>query len=60
MAGFLEVEKYINPRDKDGYTPLHTAASNCNLDITQLIIEAIESKKTQQTIMEKLHSLTFY
>lgn len=44
IKGFLEVEKDKNPRDKDGNTPLHTAARNGDLDITQLIIETIEDK----------------
>ena len=61
IKGFLEVEKDKNSRDKDGNTPLHTAARNGNLDITQLIIETIEDKNPTNNRGETpLHKASFY
>ena len=60
IKGFLEVEKDKNSRDKDGNTPLHTAARNGNLDITQLIIETIEDKNPSNNRGETpLHIASF-
>ena len=60
VKGFLEVEKDKNPRDKDGNTPLHTAARNGNLDVTQLIIETIEDKNPKNNHGETpLHKASF-
>ena len=60
IKGFLEVDKDKNSRDKNGDTPLHTAARNGNLDITQLIIETIEDKNPKNNNGETpLHTASF-
>ena len=60
IKGFLEVEKEKNPRDKDGNTPLHMTVGTGNLDITQIILAAIEDKNPKNNNGETpLHSASF-
>ena len=60
IKGFLEVEKEKNPRDKDGNTPLHITVGTGNLDITQIILAAIEDKNPKNNNGETpLHSASF-
>ena len=60
IKGFLEIEKEKNPRDKDGNTPLHMTVGTGNLDITQVILAAIEDKNPKNNNGETpLHSASF-
>ena len=39
-----KIDKYANPKDKSGETPLHWAAWNGNIYICQMIIENVVDK----------------
>ena len=44
IGNMLRYSEDKNPRDKDGWTPLHTAACYGQLEIVQLITESLDNK----------------